>query len=359
MAVLYGKEVDRRMLLKKVGSISQVAGIKRYTLLEGRGNGVEAADIRTGSGFSFTVLPSRGMDISFAQYNGKSLCWRSQTGDVAPAYYEPEEFEWLRSFYGGLLLTCGLTQTGMPCIDNGEKLGLHGRISNTPATDVSTQTEWKDNDYIMKIKGKVTQSKVFNENICLTREITANLGENRLFIHDVVENLGFEDVPHMILYHINGGYPAVDKDSSLIARVNNVSPRDDEAKTEQEKYNQFSGPIHGFKERVYYLDMAENKDGFVTAALVNKTCDNGEGFGFYIKYLKRELPRFVEWKMNGEGTYVVGIEPANCMVRGRAKEREANTLQFMKPGEKREYHLEIGIISGKESVKKLEKMINH
>ncbi|MDO9465041.1 MAG: aldose 1-epimerase family protein [bacterium] len=357
MAILYGKRIGKETLLKKVGSISQVAGIKRYTLLEGRGKGVEAADVKTGSGFSFTVLPSRGMDISFAQYNGKSLCWRSQTGDVAPSYYEPEELEWLRSFYGGLLLTCGLTQAGMPCIDNEEKLGLHGRISNIPATDVSIQSEWKDDDYIMKIKGKIIQAKVFGENICLTREITARLGESRLFVYDVVENLGFEDVPHMILYHINGGYPAVDEGSSLIAQVNSVSPRDDEAKIEQEKYNQFSRPIHGFKERVYYLDMAEDKDGFVTAALVNKTYDNGEGFGFYIRYLKKELPRFIEWKMNGEGTYVVGIEPANCMVGGRAKEREAKTLQFMKPGEKREYHLEIGVLSGKESIEKYEEQM--
>ena len=357
MAILYGKEIDKKTLLKRVGSISQVASIKRYTLLEGREKDVEAADIRTGSGFSFTVLPSRGMDISFAQYNGKPLCWRSQTGNVAPTYYEPEEFEWLRSFYGGLLVTCGLTQVGMSCVDNGEKLGLHGRISNIPATDVSTQSEWKDDDYVMKIKGKITQAKVFGENICLTREITARLGENRLFVHDVVENLGFEDVPHMILYHINGGYPAVDEGSSLIARINNVSPRDDEAKIEQKKYNQFSEPTHGFKERVYYLDMAEDKDGFVTAGLVNKTCDNGEGFGFYIKYLKRELPRFVEWKMNGEGTYVVGIEPANCRVGGRTKEREANALPFIAPGEKKEYHLEIGILSNRESIEKYEKQM--
>jgi len=131
----------------------------------------------------------------------------------------------------------------------------------------------------------------------------------------------------------------------------------DGAKIRQGKYNQFSGPIHGFKERGYSLDMAEDKDGFATAALVNKSCDNGEGFGFYIKYLKRELPRFIEWKMNGEGTYVVGIEPANCMVGGRAKEREAKTLQFMKPGEKREYHLEIGVLSGKESIEKYEEQM--
>ena len=43
----------------------------------------------------------------------------------------------------------------------------------------------------------------------------------------------------------------------------------------------------------------------------------------------------------GEGLYVVGLEPANCHVEGRAVERERGTLQIMQPGEVRRYHLEI------------------
>ena len=34
------------------------------------------------------------------------------------------------------MTTCGLTYMGAPCTDAGDTLGLHGRISNTPACDV-------------------------------------------------------------------------------------------------------------------------------------------------------------------------------------------------------------------------------
>lgn len=69
-----------------------------------------------GSGLSFNVLTGRGMGISSADYKGNSLCWLSSTGEVAPEYYEPETTGWLRSFYGGLLATCGLTYVGGPKI---------------------------------------------------------------------------------------------------------------------------------------------------------------------------------------------------------------------------------------------------
>jgi hypothetical protein len=49
----------------------------------------------------------------------------------------------------------------------------------------------------------------------------------------------------------------------------------------------------------------------------------------------------VEWKMMGEGAYVVGLEPANCHVEGRCVERERGTLQILEPGESRRYRLEI------------------
>ena len=86
MAYIYGKKYTKSELLKRVGDISQIAQIKRYKLTEGNESQVEAIDINTGTGFSFTVLPGRGMDISYAQYCGKPLCWRSSTGDVNPSF---------------------------------------------------------------------------------------------------------------------------------------------------------------------------------------------------------------------------------------------------------------------------------
>jgi hypothetical protein len=102
--------------------------------------------------------------------------------------------------------------------------------------------------------------------------------------------------------------------------------------------------------------MMTDKDGYAYSALVNKAFNNGQGFGFYVKYLKSQLPRFIEWKMNGEGTYVVGMEPANCLVEGRDKERESGTLQFLQPFEKREYELEIGVLSCIDEIKAFEEL---
>jgi hypothetical protein len=79
--------------------------------------------------------------------------------------------------------------------------------------------------------------------------------------------------------------------------------------------------------------MKEDSSGQVSCALMNENLA-GDGFGFYIKYRKEQPPQFIEWKMVGEGTYVMGMEPANCLVEGRDKERERGTLRFLEPGEK-------------------------
>ncbi len=52
----------------------------------------------------------------------------------------------------------------------------------------------------------------------------------------------------------------------------------------------------------------------------------------------------------GEGTYVVGMEPANCLVEGRDELRKKGTLEFLQPGEKKEFELEIGVLNGKEAI---------
>jgi hypothetical protein len=358
MAKLYGQEYSRKELMSKIGDISQIAGAKSYILNDGNERGVHTVDIKTGSGFSFTVTPDRGMDVTYAEYKGQPLCWRSATGDVHPAFFEPEGLGWLRGFYGGLIATCGMTYAGAPCVDEGKELGLHGRISNTPAKNVWADGEWQGDDYVMWVLGTVREAVLFGENIALTRKVCAKLGESRFYLHDVVENLSFDPVPHMYLYHINGGFPAVDKDSLLISTSKSAVPKDEVAQIDAEHYYKFEAPTPGFKEKVYYHEMATDKDGYVYSALVNKAFNNGQGFGFYVKYLKSQLPRFIEWKMNGEGAYVVGMEPANCLVEGRDKERANGTLQFLQPGEKREYKLEIGVLPSIKEINDFEELIS-
>src|SRR5258708_39853088 len=70
MAYLFGREYTKAELLHYVGDISQIARAKAHRLIEGHEDGVLGIDVTTGSGFDFTVLPSRGMDISSASYKG-------------------------------------------------------------------------------------------------------------------------------------------------------------------------------------------------------------------------------------------------------------------------------------------------
>lgn len=353
MAKLYGRDVSRRELLRRVGDVGQVAGVRRCVLSEGRWQGVEAVDVYTGTGFSFTVLPSRALDISAAWYKGMALAWRSPTGDVHPAYYEPEGLGWLRSFFGGLVATCGLANAGAPCVDQGQSLGLHGRIGNTPAYAVLADGEWQGDEYAMAVRGKVRQSAVFGEDLLLTRCISAKLGESRLVIEDVVENLAWEPSPLQLLYHCNLGYPLVDEGSRMLLSTAGAVPRDAEAEQGKEAYAACQAPAAGYKEKVYYHDLSPSSDGNVAVALVNDRL----GLGVYIRYRKDELPRFTEWKMMGEGTYVVGLEPANCQVEGRNKDRERGILQFIQPGEVRRFRLEIGVLDGKDEIRAVEQEV--
>ncbi len=353
MATLYGKNYSKRELLERVGSISQIAGIKKVVLADGKAKGVEAYVVRNGSGLSFTVLAGRGIDISHADCCGKSLAWLSPTGEVASAYFEKDGLGWLRSFNGGLLTTCGLTQVGAPSVDQGSELGLHGRVSNIPAEQVCYSGKWVADDYVLTIEGQVREASVFGENLLLTRRISTKLGENRILIEDTVENQGHEETPHMILYHINGGFPAVDEASELLSPTVSLRPRDAQVSTEN--FNIFEPPTAGFAERVYYHEMASDADGTVVTALINRRI--GDGFGFYVSYSKEQLPFFTEWKMNGLGTYVVGMEPGNCHAEGRAKEREYGTLQTLSPGEIRNYRIGIGTLESSEEIRALEERI--
>ena len=343
MPRLFGKSITQADLRARVGNMSQLCGVRLAALADGAEEGVRVAEVRTGSGLDFTVVLSRGMDIATADWCGRSLSWHSPTGIAHPAHFEPEGLGWLRSFYGGLVTTCGLTYAGAPCEDEGESLGLHGRASNLPARRVSVEERWEGDDYVMSVRGQVIEARVFGENVVLDRTITARLGEPSLRINDIVRNAGHERVPHMMLYHINGGYPAIDAGAQLLAPSVEVRPRDAEAEKEQERWADCTAPIAGFAERVYYHRMAPDGDGMVTVALVNRGL--GDGFGFYVRYRHTELPKFVQWKMMGAGTYVVGLEPSNCWVGGRAQERASGELQFLQPGEQREYLLEIGVLA--------------
>jgi hypothetical protein len=350
VARLFGTSYTRDELLQHVGSVEQLAGVRLGELADGFERGVRVADVYTGSGLTFTVLLDRGMDIGQASFRGVPLAWRSATTAKAPSYFEPEGFGWLRGFHGGLVNTCGLSYFGAPSEDRGQALGLHGRASYTPASHVAYGGVWDGDTYELWCSGELREAVVFGENLVLKRRIRARLGESRLFIEDEVVNEGYAPAPHMMLYHVNFGFPVVSAESELLARSRAVHPRDEVAAPGLPDHRRFQPPTPGYAEQVFYHTLAADAGGSAQVALVNRAFDGGRGLGGYLRFRLEELPRLVQWKMMGQGTYVCGLEPATHWVEGRAKERREGRLQELAPGEARRYRLEIGVLTSQEEI---------
>lgn len=348
MPTLFGTRYTRDELLRKVGRIEQVAGTRLYELQDGSEKGVRAVDFDTGSGFRFTVLVDRGLDIGATTWNGRALAWRTPVGEVNPAFYEPAGLGWLRTFHGGLLTTCGLASAGSPSDENGRHYGQHGRYSTIPAKGFSMDAAWDADEYRFHVKGHMQEAVIFGENLTLTRTIASAAGANALSIHDIVENTGYRPAPLMILYHMNFGFPLIDDGTRLVTSSTTVEPRDDVAKAGARAWHTFSGPIPGFKEQVFLHTMKPDADGLAHAALINEHLDGG--LGVHVSFNTDALPTMAEWKMMGEQDYVVGLEPGNCFVEGRVVERKKRGLVELEPGQRVEHRLHVEVLTSADEI---------
>lgn len=358
MINFFGENLEKEDLLKLIGNISNIAGTTVFRYLEGRATNLKGVSVKNGSGLNFIVLPDRGMDIGNAEYLCKPISWISKCGIVSPYFYEKEDSDFLRTFTGGLLTTCGLTQAGTPCIDNGiiieEKLGLHGRISHIPAEKLNIDEYWDDDDYITKIRGRVRQSCVYEENLVLEREISTKLSNPVILIKDLIINEGYNKSPLMLLYHFNFGYPIVSKHTKLFSTFRKVEPLNDYAKCGNGVYDRFFDLKPDYKPDNFAFFGPKNSEQAIVALINNKI-----NLGIYIKFSPRELPYFTEWIMLGLQDYVVGLEPGNCLPEGRTEARKNGRLEYICPGEKKSINLEIGIVERENEIKLLINELNN
>ncbi len=356
MAFFAGKKFTKEKILSYIGDPLQIVGVRSFNYNDGKANGVRGLSINTGSGVTFTVLPGRGMDVPEMYYRGFPLHFFSGTGITSPAYYEEPGLGWLRSFFAGLLTTCGITNSGAPSEDRGVPYGLHGRISNTEAEDVSVIQEWVDDDYRIEIRGKLREVSAMGENMVLTRTFKTELGMHGFTLTDVIENRGFEEQPIMMLYHMNFGFPLLSPNSRVIAPIVSSEPRDEEARKDRgvEECLEFSEPIYGYKEKVFFHKLASDTNGNTFVSLVNPDIGNGSVLGVVIRFNTRELPELTEWKMMRKGFYVVGLEPGIVTPLGRGFLREQGKLPILKGQESYSVTIGVEVIDSLDKIKSLE-----
>jgi hypothetical protein len=309
-----GREYSRRELEKRIGNIHQIGGTIHSTGSSGRSKGVGFIDFHTGSGLTFTVVPDRGLDIALCSFKGLNLVYLTPGGIANPAFYEPQGLGWLRTFFGGLVTTCGLTYFGHPGKDGEEELGLHGRYSTTPADSVCDRSGWVGDNYILEVTGTVEEASLFGDKIRLQRSISSSLGSKSLKILDRAENFGFQTSPFTILYHINAGFPLLDESSELFLTSVDIEPYTDPARKGIKDFHRFSAPVHDFVDQDFLHTMACDVTGHALACLINRKLN--DGLGLCLKFHTENLPFLSEWKMTGECDYVVGIEPVNTKILG-------------------------------------------
>jgi galactose mutarotase-like enzyme len=325
--------------LKYIGNLSQLGCCRHYTLNEGLARGMRATDINTGSGLKYTVLPDRAMDISMAAYKANNLVYITCNGETHPSFFEADGSGWLRTFGGGLLTTCGLTYLGPPCNDENETLGLHGRISATPASQFADLSGWIDNNYILKVRGTMEEGYLSGKKLRMEREIYSILGENTIHLKDTITNFGNTPSPLTLLYHMNFGYPLLSEETELEIDPAETIPRDQEAAKGLNEFRKFIKPQPSFNEQVFFHSMKGNNKGEAIITIRNKIIRTSVAIKFNI----RQLPYVSQWKMMAYGEYVLGIEPGNVHSKSRKVLREENTLPSLLPGESSVFDLEVTI----------------
>lgn len=348
---IYGKTWQRRDLEARIGRLDQIGGVQRLRGVEGPERDVEQILVRTGGGLTYTVTPEKGMDIALAEFAGVSLAWQAPNGAVHPAYYDDRGLAWLRTATGGLLMTCGLTQVGSPTTDEGEELGLHGRIHHTPARSVCAGTEWRGNDCFIRVGGVVEETIIYGTHLRLQREITSVLGGNWLAITDTVENLGFAPSPFMILYHFNFGFPLLDEGTRLSFPSRTLVPNPDiptpAGIDPLAGYDHWQAPNPAHAAQVYFhRDLATDAEGWAAAVIHQPAFPFPNGpapVDVRLEWDAAALPHLTQWRMPGAGTHVLGIEPGNCHVRGRAAARADGTLVMLEPGETKTLRLRLTV----------------
>ena len=332
----------------KISNPSQLGGIETSILDNGQAKGVRIAWFNTGSGLRFKVVLDRAMDIADAAFNQHNLAWLSHNGISSPQPFSDKGIDWLRTFYGGLLTTCGLSHVGGPESDAFGTRGIHGHISNTPAEIESIiQPDPLRGKMDMSVTGIIKESNIFGPNLELRRTISATLGLAEIRIKDEVINRGNTPVPLMILYHFNFGFPLVDEGTKILwegawePRFGNENAN---IFNQGNTFKTCPAPIedhNGSGEEVVFIDPNANESGACVCGLQNDKID----LGIRIHFNKKQLPALTNWQHWGKNEYVTGIEPGTNFPIGQTQARAENGLIFLAPNESKVFDVMLKIDS--------------
>ena len=318
-----------------VGNLRQLFGLRESRLAGGKADGVRIVDIHNGGDLALCVAADRCMDIPEVRYCGRVLNYITPNGIVHPSYYSCYGEGWSEAFAGGLLYTCGLSNTGLRESLDWESQKEHGCIANTPAEQFSAEIEETADGPAAVLRGVMREGMLAGVDLRLTRIIRVEYLRNVIEVTDTVRNDGYRTAPHMLLYHCNLGYPLLQPDSRLRIPNQGVRPRTPFAKTMLPELDTILPPQDAMEEMCYYYTPAPDETGWEHVRLENRR----ERLGLTLSFDASTLGHFVQWKNFVKGEYVMGLEPANCTIDGRSDAIARGQMQQLEPGQSRIYRL--------------------
>jgi hypothetical protein len=357
MVALFGSDLSRAELRRRLGTPAAAAGVRLLSFEDGPERGVRLIEFRTGTGLRFTVLVDRCMDLGDLDWLGMPFGWQSATGYRSPALTDLESeggLGLLRSF-SGFLVTCGFDHARRPEVEGGPHASsllrnetfhpLHGRGALTPARLIGYGADWSGDDLILWCEGEVRQAIVFGEHLVLRRRIEARAGTSCLTIADSIVNEGCEPVAHMLLYHINMGWPLLDEGALFAAPIEETAWSSHAVEDQLYDCRTQPPPLAGASQQVFVHRVRPDPVGSVSAALLNSRL----AAGVRVSWPKAQLPWLQQWQCASEGVYAMGIEPVTNRFASRAELAKSGELNALAPGEARKYDLTIDVLSGREA----------
>ncbi len=334
-------KLEEKELLKYVGNMSQISDIREMVFESGKSRGMRVYQVQAGNGLIFDLLPDKCLDIARLCYKGININWQAKNGFCSPAGAHPVKNEFDRYFSGGMMLTCGLKNTGPDYTDAaGYFQPLHGRLGITPCEQSYYRCYFDESgDYTLEAGGVVRDSVLGGHNLTLTRTIKTSFAKPVISIEDVLENQEPTDTDYVILYHFNFGYPFVSPDLKMVFpdAVTPIKPRTPAAEKNLNRWQKMESPEDNFEENCYFHDLQPEKDGYSRVKLVNEKL----GISASLAYGKRSLPVLTEWKSIRSGEYVLGIEPGNSYISGMDNERKNGRVGKIAAFGREVFHLEL------------------
>ena len=333
------KEYYRRA----VAALDRYADAVPFCFTDGAAKGMRAIEVNTGSGFQFTILPDRGLDIADARYCGIPIAYITKAGLKAPSYCQMGPGEFPRYFMAGLVTTCGFDNAGDDILLDGIYYPQHGRRTVTPAENVSIRKYWQNGQYFLEVSGVLRIASLFGENIVNSRTIEVQMGADHVRIRDTITNEAAQRQPYMLMYHCNFGFPIVSEDSYVVSNHRTFEYFDCVSRQAGRTPRTFDAPEKQFEQNVFMLQ--EPADQRVKAAVINPKIN----LAGYVECNYDELDCFSQWIQLAEQDYVLGLEPGKNHPVGIRRALDDGTVSCLEPGETHQCGITIGILKGEET----------